>query len=250
MGPGAIGRSLRKQARLAPIEPIGHATRMQRRTFLKLTGGGLAWGLAGALLPVGSASASRVFPADGEIDFTALRNGQTIGRHRIRFVHDGPRFIVRTDIAVEITFLGATLYRFTHHAEETWLDGWFHAVVSDTDDDGRLSRVRAERRDGIFGGTANGTDFTVSGYIIPATLWHRDTTASQALFDVIDARLKIVRPQRLGSEEVPVAGQAVMAEHYQLQGEFQRDLWYDSDCGLVRVAFLGRDGSQITLEPR
>ncbi len=47
---------------------------------------------------------------------------------------------------------GAPLFRFVHHAEEVWVDGWLHGVVSDTEDAGRLYRLRAERRDGIFQG--------------------------------------------------------------------------------------------------
>ena len=219
---------------------------MERRRLLQLSGAALAT----ALLPAGPARADRVFPPDGEVDFMALRHGKVIGAHRIRFSRGNGRFVVRSDIEIEIRLLGAPLYRFVHHAEEAWVEGWLHAVVSDTDDDGRLYRLRAERRDGIFGGTVNGAAFTVSGYIIPTSLWHRDTPASEALFDTVDARVKVVRPRLVGSERVPVKGKPVEATHHALRGAFQRDLWYDADCNLVRVAWLARDGSEIALEPR
>ncbi len=93
---------------------------------------------------------------------------------------------------------GAPLFRFVHHAEAVWADGWLHAVVSDTD----------------------------------------------------DGRVKVVGPQLVGRERVPIGGRPVEAKRYALRGQIQRDLWYDADRNLVRVAWRVRDGSEIVLEPR
>lgn len=219
---------------------------MQRRRLLQLTGAALA----AVLLPAGTAGACRVFPPDGETDFTALRHGRVVGPHRIRFSRAGGRFVVRSDVAIEAGPPGAPLFRFVHHAEEVWVEGWLHGIVSDTRDDGRRYRLRAERRNGIFQGRVNGMAFTVSGYIIPSSLWHRDTPASEALFDTVDGMVKVVVPRLVGRERVPVKGKPVEAKHYALRGQFRRDLWYDADCNLVRVAWRARDGSEIVLEPR
>ncbi len=62
--------------------------------------------------------------------------------------------------------------------------------------------------------------------------------------------VKAVRPRLVGRERVPVGGRPVEAKHYALRGQIRRDLWYDADCNLVRVAWRARDGSEITLEPR
>ena len=217
---------------------------MERRRLLQLTAGTLA----GLALPRAGWAACLPFPPDGETAFTVIRNGSKIGHHIIRFARREDRFTVRTDIAVEVSLLGATLYRYAHRAEETWTEGWLQALVSDTDDDGKLYRLRAERREGIFGGQVNGQRFTVSGYIIPTSLWHRDTPLSEALLDTVDGLVKISRGRFLGQEEVTVRGRAVAAKHYALEGQIERGLWYDLDCNLVRVAMLGRDGSQITLD--
>ncbi len=222
---------------------------MERRRLLQLTGAALAAALLSGL-PARTARACPVFPPDGEIDFLVLRHGTVIGTHRIRFARAQGRLVVRSDVEIEAGVPGAPLARFVHHAEEVWVDGWLHAVVSDTDDDGRRYRLRAERRDGIFQGSVNGRAFTLSGYIIPTSFWHRDTPASGALFDTIDGMVKFVRPRLIGAERVPVGGKPVLAKHYALSGAFRRELWYDADCNLVRVAWLARDGSQIVLEPR
>ncbi len=224
---------------------------MQRRRLLQLSGAALAATLLPAThLPLRAAGACRVFPPDGEVDFMALRHGRVVGRHRIRFSRAGGRFIVRSDVEIEAGPPSAPLFRFVHHAEEVWVEGWLHGVVSDTQDDGRRYRLRAERRDGIFQGIVNGMAFTVSGYIIPSILWHRDTPASEALFDTVDGMVKVVVPRLVGRERVPVGGKPVEARHYALRGQIRRDLWYDADCNLVRVAWRARDGSEIVLEPR
>ncbi len=226
--------------------PEDGTRRMRRRSFIRRAGAALA----GALLPGAAAGACRVFPADGEVEFTALRHGEVVGWHRIRFLREPGRLRVRTDVEIEFAPRGVSVFRFVHHAEEIWVAGWLQALVADTDDDGRRYRLRAERRQGIFQGTINGSAFTVSGYIVPSSLWHRDTPASEALFDTVDGRVKIVRARLLGREAVAVRGRPVQAKRYALRGELQRDLWYDSACTLVRAAWLARDGSRIVLEPR
>ncbi len=221
---------------------------MRRRRFLEF---GIAAVVAPAsLLPGPAAGACPVFPADGELDFLVLRDGVAIGSHRIRFARAAGRFVVRSDIEFETAPPGARPARYVHHAEEVWVGGWLHAVVSDTDDDGRRTRLRAERRDGIFQGTINGSAFTASGYLIPSSLWHRDTPASEVLFDVVDRRLKVVHPRFIVRDWVPVGGKPVEAKRYALRGQIQRDLRYDADCNLVRAAWRARDGSRIVLEAR
>ena len=222
---------------------------MEKRGFLEL-GITMVVAAVGMLLPGPAAGACPVFPADGELDFLVLRHGVVIGRHRIRFAREAGRFVVRSDIEIETAPPGAAPGRYVHHAEEVWVAGWLHAVVSDSDEDGRRTRLRAERRDGIFQGTINGSAFTASGYIIPSSLWHRDTPASEALFDVVDGRFKIVHPRFIGRDRVPGPGGPGEAKRYALGGELPRELWYDLDCGLVRAAWRARDGSRLVLESR
>ncbi len=224
---------------------------MHRRKLLALTAATAAAALLPAmLLPLRAAGVCPVFPADGTLDFLVLRHGVAIGTHRIRFARENGRFLVRSDVEIEIVLPGAPPARYTHHAEEIWVAGWLHSVVSDTDDDGRRHRLRAERRNGIFQGAIDGAAFTVSGYIIPSSLWHRDTPISEALFDTADARMKRVRARLIGRDWVPGPNGRVEAKRYELLGEWRRELWYDLDCNLVRAAWRARDGSRIVLEPR
>ncbi|GAB4394120.1 MAG: hypothetical protein Tsb0032_16350 [Kiloniellaceae bacterium] len=220
---------------------------MKRRHALKLlAGGATVLGLGG--LGGVPARACDLFPRQDGWRFLVLRHGNVIGEHRFDFSRRDGDFVVEVAIDIAVEMLGLTLFRFTHRAEEVWRDGWLQSLVTATDDDGTLWRVESERRDGALRGRVNGLGFDVSGFVVPASLWHRDTPRSQALFGTIDGRVKVVRSEDLGEQAVPVGGQPVPARHWRLTGELQRDIWYGPDCGIARVSFPARDGSQITLE--
>lgn len=219
-----------------------------RRPSRRAVLAGLAGAGAALAMPASRARAQRVFPAAGRVDFLGRRQGVVAGTYRFRFAQQPGRFIVRTDIDLDVRSGAAPLWRYVHHAEEVWRDGWLDAVVADTDDDGRRFKVRAERQAGIFTGTVNGAAFTVAGYIVPASLWYRDTPDSEALFDTVDGRVKVVRSTLLGSENVPAGKTAVSSRHYAITGGIVRDVWYDTECGLVRLALPGRDGVPIVFE--
>ena len=224
---------------------------MQRRHALRLLGGGAAGlGLAGVggLAGPGTARACELFPKVPGWRFLVLRHGSVIGEHGFTFSRRAGDFVVEVAIDIAVDLLGVTLFRFTHRAEEVWRAGWLHALNSVTDDDGTLWQVESERFDGALRGRVNGVGFDVSGYVIPASLWHRDTPRTQVLFGTIDARTKVVSSDDLGLEPVIVAGRTREARHFRLGGELERDVWYGPGCDILKVAFPARDGSLITLE--
>lgn len=216
-----------------------------------------AGGLCTVAPGLSAAAACEIFPRDGRRDFLVLRHGQAVGHHRIAYSRPDPAaaraggpgiFVVRSDVEIRAGLTGTSIYRLTHHAEEIWRDGWLDELITDTDDDGRRYRLRARRQHGIFAGAVNGASFTVAGYIVPSSLWHHDTIASETLLDTVDGRVKRVRAHRLGEVEVPLAGRSVVTQHYVLEGQIQRQLWYDGECRLARAAYLARDGTWLTLE--
>lgn len=223
--------------------------RMGRRHALALLAGATA-GLGAGLGAPGPAwpAGCTLFPQGAGWRFLVLRHGNVIGEHRFRFSRRSGDFVVEIAIDIAVEMLGITVFRFVHRAEEVWRNGWLHALTTATDDDGSLWRVESERRDGALRGRVNGVAFDVSGFVIPASLWHRDTTKSQALLDTIDGRMKAIDSRVLGEETVPADGGETAARHFRLTGQLQRDIWYDADCAIARVSFAARDGSEITLE--
>ncbi|MDX1709935.1 MAG: DUF6134 family protein [Rhodovibrionaceae bacterium] len=199
---------------------------------------------------VARAAFCRIWQPPGTVEFTVYREGDEVGHHRVVYAREGPDYVVRTDIGIEVEALGLPIFRFTHKAEEVWREGWLHALTSDTNDDGTEHSVRAERNaEGIFEMLADGRyKRTIAGYIIPSSLWHRDTIHSQGLLDTIDGHVKLVQTYWIGERDVTFQGERVEARGYAVVGEINRKVWYDESCQLVRAAFLARDGSEIVLE--
>lgn len=219
---------------------------MRRRRALELLGGGVV----ALCIPGAATLACGRFPAADGWRFDVLRHGDVIGEHVFTFAQDGQDFVVEVAIDIAVAMLGITLFRFTHRAEEVWRDGLLQSLVTTTDDDGTPWRVEARRRDGALRGRVNGEEIALAGAVIPASLWHRDTTTVPALLDTIDGRMKAVTSQALGEEAVPLGATPAAARHFRLTGQLQRDVWYGGDCSIARVAFPARDGSLITLARR
>ena len=43
----------------------------------------------------------------------------------------------------------------------------------------------------------------------------------------------------------PLQYQSKAAHHYRIAGDLQRDIWFDDDGEMVKLAFLGQDGSKV-----
>jgi len=214
---------------------------MQRRQMLKLLGGGMAGGITGLCGPGLSATACGLYPAADRWRFDVLRHDEVIGDHVFTFSRDAGDFVVEVAIDIAVGFLGVTLFRFTHRAEEVWRGGLLQALTSETDDDGTPWQVRYERRGDMLRGSVNGAPAESPGDILPASLWHRDTPTATRLLDTVDGAIKPVAAEVLAG---PPAG------HFRLTGGLEREVWTDAACGLARVVFPARDGSRITLARR
>ena len=209
----------------------------------------LGWAAAG--LAAGSARAAwarRVFPQAETTEFLALRHGEVIGLRRQEIGREGGDLVVRNEEELRVGPDAQPIYRYVQRCEEVWRTGWLQALVSDTEEDGQQWRVRAERIDGIFSGVSNGRRFTVSGYAITNTFWHRDAHSQQGLLDVTDGWVKLIQGQLIGEEKVTVGNERRDSKHYLIFGQINRHLWYDLDCRLVRLRAPLRDGSEVIYE--
>ncbi len=66
------------------------------------------------------------------------------------------------------------------------------------------------------------------------------------LMNTVDGKIMSIRVADLGMESVETKRGKVNAHHYRLSGGLARDLWYDADGNLARVAFKADDGSIVT----
>jgi len=170
-------------------------------------------------------------PASGQLNFDVVRKGKDIGDHSYRFSGSPGSFsvTVSTDVIVRVPLIRIAAYRFEHSSVETWRGGELQTLVSTTNDDGTPHELNTGNQGPL-----------------PASLWNDDIVRSGQLMNTIDGTIMSVRVADLGSENVPVNGGNLNTHHYRISGGLERDLWYDENGNLARVAFKAEDGSTVT----
>lgn len=170
-------------------------------------------------------------PPGGTLVFDVVRKGKDIGDHSYKFSGSKDAFSVNitTEIDVKIPLIRTTVYSFKHKSTEYWKAGKFQRIYSATNDDG----------------TPNQLSTTTKG-ALPASLWNDDIVRSGKLMNTVDGKIMSIRVADLGMESVDTKRGKVNAHHYRLSGGLARDLWYDADGNLARVAFKADDGSTVT----
>ena len=189
---------------------------------------GMAVGLAIALAAPAHAL---TLPSNGILKFDVLRKGKDIGDHSYRFSGSTSSFSVQvsTNIVVKIPLIRTTVYSFQHSSVEKWQGGKLRQLSSETNDDGAPHQLQ-----------------TAGKGVLPASLWNDDIVRSGKLMNTIDGNIMRVRVADLGTESVKTRRGKVSARHYRISGGLERDLWYDADGNLARVAFKADDGSIVT----
>lgn len=221
-----------------------------RRTFL----GGAALGVSLPFETVAAfAEASPVFPADYRFRFTAEAAGQPAGQHWIAIERNrnAGRLLARSESRLLLpqrlrSGIPPEPLAFEHNVEETWVGGWLHGLVSDSRIGPARHRVRAWRKDGALRGTRDDRRFAISGYLMTASGWHRDTPRAEGLVDTVDGKLKRVRSLRRHPETVLTGWGTVEATRWTLVGEIVRELWYDAAGRLIRFALPAPSGLTVT----
>ena len=187
-----------------------------------------AWAAAGlAALGSGPPAAAqpagpegRAEPADREAgawNFTAMLDGSPIGMHR--FVVSGPASERRVSSRAQFTvrWLGITVYRYRHEADERWQGDCLRELRAETDDDGPRPPV-AQRFDG--------------GCLMSFAYWNPRLVQQAQLVDPQTGRVEAARFERVADEDVDVDGRPVRAQGWRLATGRQRiTVWYAANGG-------------------
>jgi Family of unknown function (DUF6134) len=208
-----------------------------------------AAGLSGAGMPAWRLSAALPVPPGNMLAFRLVRRGSEIGRHTVTFEPRGDALAVRITVDALVTLVSIPIVRYAHRAVETWQDGKLIGLTGETDKNGQREWVKAER---------GGEGLVVTGsktqrYVPPepagaTSYWNKHLLDGPmiSLEDGVMLRPKVTpRPP----ETITLAsGGSVSADHYNLSGSFNVDLWYDRTGTWASMAFSVADGSTVQYE--
>jgi hypothetical protein len=215
---------------------------MRRRRLL--TG---AAALAGIGLAPRVSMARRLFPAHVTDRYVAWHGKRVVGRQEISFERVPGKFVVRVNTGMRFSAPGVGNVNYAHESREVWQAGWLHGLTARTRTDGRVQTVQAQRRNGAL--MVDGSEvrpFQVSTYLVPTSLWHRDSRLVDAFLDVEKGGVLFVRPRYAGKEILQQGGAEVEAHRYTIRGQLNRETWYDADCVLVRWDFPVAGGGWLS----
>ncbi len=178
--------------------------------------------------------------------FSVMRNGETVGSHRLRFERTPAGLTVEADFALEIPFLFFTAYRYSYRSVARWQDGRIVRLEAETDDDGERSRVTAEERgDGRLWIAGPKGSLNAPQDVLPTNHWNPVVVGRDQVLNTITGGLNAVTIQDLGEETVETSAGSVRARHYLYTGELDNEVWYDANGRWVKMRFPARDGSMI-----
>jgi hypothetical protein len=200
-----------------------------------------------ALLVIGPARAVDGVPAIRVIDFDIVRQGSTIGRHKINFSEQGERLIVDIDVTVKVDVAFITVYRFTHRSREVWEGGRLIAMTATSNDDGAPHELAVELRDGAFAIMHNGTASRLPAGLVPTSLWNPATLKQTVLLDSVEGDTMPTTVTPLGKSTIDTPAGSVAAEGFLVDArpDFTRRVWYSPAGTLIAVSLTAQDGSEV-----
>lgn len=181
--------------------------------------------------------------------FDIMRNGDKIGTEVIEAEKDGDTTTVKFSTRISVTAAFIELYHFEHSGTETWKRGRFASYKAKTNANGDKYTISAQSADGKFDLTVNGQQNELPQIVLPTTLWNKDFVDATQMFDADKGMLVSVKVNDLGDEAIELNGAEVHAHHYQITGDFARDVWLENDIP-VRIQLLGSDKSTIISDLR
>jgi hypothetical protein len=184
------------------------------------------------------------------LEYTVLRDQETVGLHVIDFTRSGDTTNVKISTNVVVTVAFIPVYRFEHAGLETWQGSRLVSIRTRTNDDGTPHQLSATAEGDHLRVAGDASQGNVGGAIIPASLWNAAIVNQSSILNTLDGREMPISVVDQGNEIVSAAGAEVSAHHFTVSGGIDRELWFDRSNTLVRVAFAAKDGSHIFYQLR
>ena len=204
--------------------------------------------LAGAGLAARPAAAVAV-PPGAALAFRLVRHGSDIGRHTLSFDRQGDALTVRAEVQALVSLLSVPIVRYSHHAIETWQGGKLAGLTGETVKNGQHEWVSARRNgEGLVVDGSRTARYMAPEAAIGTTYWNR-RMVDGPMISLEDGVLLRPRIELHPAETIRLAsGGMITADHYNLSGAFDADVWYDQTGTWASLGFDAADGSNIRYE--
>jgi len=155
---------------------------------------------------------------------------------------------VNADAKVTVTW-AVFSYVYEFHGQEQWSGGRLEQLDSRAVDGGRQLSLSVKRGEGGYSiAKAKGRPTSAADVQFTTNYWREPAAGADAKsFRVLDAdngTLYDEKLERLGQQELTIAGQHVLASAYRLRGKLDVELWFDAQGLLVQQ--IGKEDGHPT----
>ncbi len=205
-----------------------------------------------ALLALAPAHAAA--PATGEWNFVAALNDKPIGNHRFSVTGSGETRRLVGEANFEVKFIGISAYRYEHTVVEKWRGNCLVDLASKTDDDGKVTRVRAQSEgaagsgdDALLVSIDNAAGAALQGCVMSFAYWNPAIQTQTRLFNAQTGKVEKVQVARAGSGEIDVRGKATPAMRWRITGATNPiDVWYSETGEWIGLDSLVDGGRKLS----
>lgn len=205
--------------------------------------------LAGAAIAARQAAAALPAPPNNALAFRLIRHGSDIGRHTLTFERQNDALTVRIAVDALVSLLSIPLVRYTHRAVETWQGDTLVSLTGETNKNGQHEWINARRTsEGMVVLGSQTARYVAPEPAIGTSYWNKRMLNGPmiSLEDGVLLQPKVAERQ---TEVIPLAsGSTIPADHYNLSGAFNVDVWYDRTDTWASLAFDAADGSEVHYE--
>lgn len=205
-------------------------------------------GAAGVLARQGAAAALPV-PPDNTLAYRLIRHGSEIGRHTLTFERLGDRLTVRIAVDAQITLLAIPIAHYTHRGVETWQGETLAGLTGNTNKNGQQDWVNALRTtEGLVVTGSKTARYIAPAQAIGVSYWNK-RMLNGPMISMENGELMHPKVTERLTEAIPLAsGSSIPAEHYNISGPFNVDVWYDHSDTWASLALDISDGSEVRYE--
>jgi Family of unknown function (DUF6134) len=195
------------------------------------------------------ADAELPVPPGNTLAFRLVRHGDEIGRHTASFERSGDQLTVRVAVDALVTVVSIPLVRYTHRVVEVWSGDSLLSLNGETDKNGQHEWVKAQRGPAGVMVTGSKTERYIAAEPVGATSYWNKRVLDKPMIGLEDGVL--LRPKVVARPPETIAlasGRTIAAEHYNLSGPFNVDLWYDRTGMWAGMEVPIKDGSIVRYE--
>lgn len=184
--------------------------------------------------------------APNSYNYHILRNGNKIGEYNFVVDENGSVKNVKAAMNVRVMLGPVTVYKARHMRTETWSNDALISMNGQSTYNNDSYEMSLKRDGYHYIWRVNDTETTIEEDVITVTPWQPKNWHSGLLLTE-KGKTKSITRAYMGETKWGEKPDQIVAHHYKISGDRERELWYDENGTLIGLKYE-KDGADITFE--